>query len=201
MIRVASIFCLIALALFGCRPAYLSPQEVKAYSLDEDNGLLKSVAVDQTKINVLYRPTDLLVHQEIGDEKTDSITVKKLRQKYGQYLYFILSLSAGEHEALHQTSGAQYSDLVQTLSFRMPEYVTMTTSANDTIPVADFMLNRTYGMNSATDILFVFSSERVKDKEWIQFNLNEFGLRVGNQRFRFDMKDLQNVPEVSFGGV
>ncbi|HEY9006529.1 MAG TPA: hypothetical protein VIM75_10355, partial [Ohtaekwangia sp.] len=62
----------------------------------------------------------------------------------------------------------------------------------------DFMLNRTYGMSNSTDLLFVFSKEKAKGKDWIQFNLNELGLGIGNQRFRFEMRDLENVPEVTF---
>jgi hypothetical protein len=109
-----------------------------------------------------------------------------------------MSLSSNDKEALHQIASDQYSDLVQTLSFRMSNYVTLTTSVNDTIPVGDFMLNRTYGMSNSTDLLFVFNREKTKDTDWVQFNLNEFGLGIGNQRFRFDMHTLENVPEVAF---
>ncbi|HEY9048675.1 MAG TPA: hypothetical protein VIN08_22365, partial [Ohtaekwangia sp.] len=142
--------------------------------------------------------TDLWVYQEIGKHKATPEQIDTLRKKYSQYLYFILSLSANNKEALHQAASDQYGDLVQTLSFRMNNYVTLTTSANDSIPVGDFMLNRTYGMSNSTDLLFVFSKEKAKGKDWIQFNLNEFGLGIGNQRFRFEMSDLENIPEVTF---
>jgi hypothetical protein len=101
-------------------------------------------------------------------------------------------------EALHQTTLDEYGDLLNTLSFRMHEYVSMTTAKQDTIPVGDFMLNRTFGMSSSTDVLFVFDRAKAKDVDWVQFNLNEFGLGVGNQRFRFDVDDLENAPQVNF---
>ncbi|HEY9047244.1 MAG TPA: hypothetical protein VIN08_15170, partial [Ohtaekwangia sp.] len=142
--------------------------------------------------------TDLWVYQEIGKHKATPEQIDTLRKKYSQYLYFILSLSANNKEALHQAASDQYGDLVQTLSFRMNNYVTLTTSVNDSIPVGDFMLNRTYGMSNSTDLLFVFSKEKAKGKDWIQFNLNEFGLGIGNQRFRFEMRDLEKIPEVTF---
>ncbi len=94
-----------------------------------------------------------------------------------------------------------YSDLVQTLSFRMSHYVTLTTAPADTIPVGDFMLNRTYGLSQSTDLLFVFNNEKVRGKEWIQFNLNEFGLGTGNQRFRFRTKDIETLPGIDFGNM
>ena len=185
--------------MIGCgNSAHLPPEKLSAFVVDEEHGLKKSAALGNVNIEVTYRPVDLLVYQEIGKQVVDAKEIENLRKKYNQYIYFILSLSNDSKEALHQTGGSQYSELVQTLSFRMNDYVTLTTAASDTIPVGDFMLNRTYGMSSSTDLLFVFSKEKAIGQDWIQFNLNEFGLEVGNQRFRFSMKDIEEVPEVNF---
>lgn len=80
----------------------------------------------------------------------------------------------------------------------MGNYVTLTTASADTIPVGDFMLNRTYGLSQSTDLLFVFNKEETERAEWVQFNLNEFGLGAGNQRFRFKRKDLEDLPRLNF---
>jgi len=181
----------------GCVPDPLTADEYAAYIADEDHGLRKSVSSDGTTISVSYRPTDLLVKQTLTNNK-GSEAIAERRKQYTPYLYFVLGLSAGNREALHFTSGDTYSSLLQTLSFRMNDFITLTTSAGDTIPVGDFMLNRTYGMGASTDVLVVFSSEKTRGKEWVQFNLNEFGLGAGNQRFRFDMKDLEGCPAVRF---
>ncbi len=168
--------------------------------LSPENDLTKEAGIDGYQVQLTYRPTDLLVHQELDGGPYDTAEVSGLREKYGRYYYFILSLSRDSKEALHQLDGGmgQYSALVQTLSFRMREYVTLTTSARDTIPVADFMLNRTFGLSQSTDLLFVFAREKARNDEWVQFNLDEFGLGVGNQRFRFRREDLDNVPPLKF---
>lgn len=184
------------LAFVSCKPEYLSPKELEAYVTEEDHGCAKLASIGETTIAVTYRPTDLLVYQETGDEAVDIKKLEELRQKYSRYYYFILSLSHQGKEALHQAGREQYSNLVETLSFRMNEYVTLTTSASDTIPVGDFILNRTFGMSRSTDLLFVFNREKAKGKEWVQFNLNEFGLGAGNQRFRFNTEDLEGLPKV-----
>ena len=186
------------LVMFSCDRQALSSEELSAFVVNEEHGLKKSTEINNVNIAVTYRPVDMLVCQEIGEQKVEDQEVENLRNKYSQYLYFILSLSQDNKEALHHTGGSQYSDLVQTLSFRMSDYVTMTTAANDTIPVGDFMLNRTYGMSGSTDILFVFNKEKAKDSNWIQFNLNEFGLGVGNQRFRFNTADIERCPQMQF---
>lgn len=177
-----------------------SAEAINKFVQDPDHGLVKSTEINDYKIDVTYRPTDLWVHQELGSMYGTDEEIVRLRGKYANYYYFVLSLSRNNREALHQVQGGmeQYSELVQVLSFWMPEYATLTTSASDTIPVADFMLNRTYGMSSSTDVLFVFNREKAKGQEWVQFNLNEFGLQVGNQRFRFRREDLNQEPQLQF---
>src|SRR5690242_3057900 len=124
--------------LFSCSGSdVLTPEELQSFILDEENDLVKTAEVNGYKIQVAYRPTDLWVQQETGDEPTDEATLTSLRKKYDSYYYFIVSLSKNEKEALHQVTGGmdQYSELVQTLSFRMAEHANLTTSAQDTIPV------------------------------------------------------------------
>jgi len=168
-----------------------------AYIQDERNGLKVTNDVGDYKVAVAYRPTDLLVKQEVGEKPTKEV-IDKARKKYQNYYYFILSLSKLGKEALDQSQGfGQYSEMVQQLSFRVPEFVNMTTSASDTIPVADFILNRTYGLSSSTDVLVVFNKEKTIDQKWVQFNLNEFGMNLGNSRMRFKVKDLEGCPKLT----
>jgi hypothetical protein len=190
----------VACATVACTPSHLSKEELVAFIGDEENGVKQSVTLGKTQVDVLYRPTDLWVAQELDGEMPQAARIDSLRKKYDRYYYFILSLSRDDKEALHQVQEGfgQYSELVQTMSFRMPEYVTLTTAGQDTIPVGDFMLNRTYGMSKATELLFVFSREKAANQEWVQFNLNEFGLGIGNQRFRFRRSDLERVPALTF---
>jgi hypothetical protein len=196
MIFRVSPFFLIAL-LIGCKPKTFSTEkELIAYIQDERNGLKVTNDVGDYKVAVIYRPTDLLVKQEVG-EKPAKEAIEKARKKYQNYYYFILSLSKSGKEALDQSQGfGQYSEMVQKLSFRVPEFVNMTTSASDTIPLADFILNRTYGLSSSTDVLVVFNKEKTIDQKWVQINLNEFGMGLGNSRMRFKVKDLEGCPKV-----
>jgi hypothetical protein len=184
--------------LVSCsKPGSLTPEKLNKYIMDEEHGLSKKVEVNGYDVQVKYRPTDLLVEQEISNEIQDTSKVSSLRSKYNRYYYFILSLSHDKQEALDPKSD-QFSELVQTLSFRMNNYVNLTTASQDTIPTADFILNRTYGFSESTELLFVFSKEKSKGKDWLQFNLNEFGLGIGNQRFRFKIDDLEHAPKIDF---
>jgi len=185
--------------MLGCHSKSVSSEELQSYVLDEDNGLQKSVESSGTKVTVTYRPTDLWVQQEIEGKIVKAPTVDSLRRKYSRYYYFIVSLSRDNKEALHQVrTMGHYSDLVQTMSFAMSQFVNLTTTKQDTIIVSDSMLNRTYGLGSSTDLLLVFERVKAEDDDWVQLNLSEFGLGLGNQRFRFASKDFERLPSLDF---
>jgi hypothetical protein len=184
-------------------PEHLAPVALHQFIADEGSGLTKSLESGNYSIKVAFRPTDLWIHQEAGGLALDSATFRSLAKKYSSYYYFILSLSKDQHEALSPAEAgmAQYSALLETLSFRMDQHVGLVTASRDTIPAGDFMLDRTYGASSATNILFSFSKEKCKGQAWIEFTLGEFGLGLGEQRFRFRTKDLESAPRLKFGIV
>ncbi len=186
--------------LTACTPSYLSEQELQAY-VQESESLSKTKAYKGYQIVVTYRPNDLLIAQELGGQEASSFTqLQALRKKYKDYYYFILSLSKDDKEALYSSGGGQdqFSEMIQTLSFRMASYVNMTTAGRDTIEVADYVFPRTYGMGGATNLMFVFSKKEAEDDEWVQFNLKEFGMGLGNKTFRFRKDHLENVPKIDF---
>ncbi|MEM7552004.1 MAG: hypothetical protein AAF363_20140 [Bacteroidota bacterium] len=195
------LFLILLLGILSCEgdSSVSSEKDLQAYVLEEDHGLIKSEQFGNTNISVTYRPTDLLVSQELGNEISEE-QIKELRNKYGNYHYFILGLSSGDKEVLYGggLDYGRFSDLVQQLSFRMGSYVNLTTSTQDTIPLADYVFPRTYGIGSETNLLMVFNAEKTKNTDWLQFNLNEFGMGLGNQRFRFRKEDLENIPTIDF---
>jgi hypothetical protein len=62
--------------------------------------------------------------------------------------------------------------------------------------VADYIYNRTFGMNGSTDILFVFDKTKAVGREYVQFNLEEFGLGIGKQIVRFELEDIEKCPRI-----
>lgn len=197
--QVSVVVAFIGLCLASCTISeFDTATALNAYVASPENGLLQESTINGYHIKVTYRPTDLIVDQEMGDAPYDSALVRALRKKYSAYYYFILSLSRDNKEALHSPNvNGQYGSLVQTLSFQMANYVNLTTPS-DTVAVSDFVLNRSYGLNSFTDLLFVFSRAKAMDDQWVQFNLHEFGLGVGNQRFQFKTGVLDKAPGIDF---
>ncbi len=188
----------LGIMLYGCgTPEFLTKEELQAYVMEPEHGLVQEKKVGSLKLQVIYRPTDLLVAQEMNLEQ-DTAQVKTLRKKYEKYAYFILKLSAQNKDALHQNkSFSEFSDLLQTLAYRMNDYVELTSSEQDTIPVGDYTYPRMYGY-ATSSLLFAFSKKEFENDEWIQFNLKEFGLGSGIHKFRFNKEDIERVPALSF---
>jgi hypothetical protein len=187
-------------AIAGCRPETLSPERAAAYAMDESNGLRKSRKVGDLQMDVVFRPNDLLVFQEVRSRSYDSTELASLQKKYSPNLYFILALSDKSREAL-TPSDSRYLELVETLSFRMSEYVTLTTSSGDTLALKDFVMNRTLGMSSSTDVIFVFDRKNTLTDDWVAVNLKEFGLGTGDQTFKFLTRDLLAIPSIEFSKI
>lgn len=187
------------LSSLACTPEYLDKQALNDYLLEESNGLSKEKSQGDLKLKVTYRPTDLLIEQELGKNYEEK-EISTLRKKYEPYAYFMVKMESGGQDALYSSSAGQgdFSAKLQTLSFRMGDYVNLTTSAQDTIPVADYAFPRTFGIAKSTNLMFVFNREKMKDQDWVSFNLNEFGLKAGDQRFRFKLSDLNKVPKLKF---
>lgn len=196
MIRytLTAVFCWVMLV--SCA-SETSVDDLKSFLRNSEHGLIQSVSSAGFEITVAYRPTDIWVYNDLrGARYTDS-TVESLRRKYDKYYYFLLSLSKGGKEALQTSSIDNYADVLRTMSFRMPEFVTLTTSARDTTYVADFMLDRTNSMAHSTDILFAFERSDVR-AEHLRFNLAEFGLGAGELHFNFQTEDMMSTPQIDF---
>jgi hypothetical protein len=189
----------ILLATTSCsQPDYLSESGLSKF-ISEGDKFSKTISANQTEIKITYKPTDLLVAQELRSVKDPSSQqISEVRNKYGSHYYFIISFSYNDAEVLNPSAVGQghFSTLLQTMSFRMGEVINLTTSANDTIPVADYIYNRTFGLSRSTDLLFVFDKEKAKGREWIQINLDEFGLGVGKQSVQFQVNDLETTPKI-----
>jgi len=189
---------IIALVI-GCTPSHLDEVGLKAYIMNPGHGATKMEQTASMEVRVTYRPTDLIVAQELkGLEPYSEEQVSDLKLKYNDYSYFVLSLSNHSKEILAGSDFISFSDNLQALSFRMTEFVYLTNSKKDTIEVADYVYPRTFGMGQATNLMFAFNNEKLKGNDWIQFNFKEMGFGVGNRHFRFKTSDINKIPKLNF---
>lgn len=194
-----SIVALVAvtmLFLYGCgitEKESLNKEELLKYINEPDNGLTKEQEVNGVKIKVSFYPSSLLAAQE----QTDSIPAEKLKARYGGYYYFKARFSKNGKEAIRQLGDfGKYSDMVQVLAFRMNGYINLTTSNRDTLSMADYFFDQTYGMSDANTLMLVFNKNDLKSANKFDINIAECGFGTGALRFSFRKEDLEKLPEL-----
>jgi hypothetical protein len=199
VLRKLFIIGLIAI-LASCTSQFKSAEDLQSFITKEKNGLLKSKEVGNINIKIAHRPTDLLINQELNNKSYTEEDVNRLREKYDKYAYFTLSLSANnqEIESYNVSGQGDFGTRVQQLSFGMSDLVEIHTNQQDTVQVADYVYQRTFGVGNSSDMLFAFEKEKFKDSKWLQFQLGDIGLGIGLNRFRFNTKDIKSVPKIQF---
>jgi hypothetical protein len=95
-------------------------------------------------------------------------------------------------------SFSRYGDMVQVFSFQMHQFINVTTSQKDTLPLADYLFDQTYGMSDGNTMLLCFDREKLINKETLDVNIAECGLGTGSLKFRFKQKDLAKLPELNY---
>lgn len=196
-LTVIALFFLIA----GCsKTNFKDEAELNSFLQDKSNGYLQDIVRQEFKIQLISRPTDLLVAQEMNSSALgDTALINRLKRKYEDYRYFVLSISSNNQDALNASGNyAAFSENLSNLAFRMGEFVNMTTSARDTIPVADYHFPRLYGGGGTTQLLFAFHTKDMRDTEWVQFNLQDIGMGYGNTIFRFETEKILQEPKLAF---
>ena len=193
-------FLIIMLLVFvGCsNETFDSEEELWTYLKDESNGYLQKKSVNGFDFSLVYRPTDLVVNQELTNRRNFK-NVDQLRSKYGKYLYFKLSMSRANKEILSSVprNKDEFGEMVNQLAFGIGNKVHLFTKQKDTIELADFAYPRMYGMTASTDILFVYPREEAKLKdEYLIFTIEDLGFYTGEIKFKVPIENINNEPRL-----
>ncbi len=199
--RLTVIF--LASLLMGCQghKTFDNEDDLIMYIQDEQNGYTQHKTINGVEYTLLYRPTDLLVNQELGDASASAVQVQTSREKYKNYLYFNLSMSKNNQELLSVAPKNQneFGAMVNQLAFGMNEKVHLFTQQKDTIELADYIYPRMYGMSRATTMMFVYPRDPDNlDQDYLNFTIEDLGLYTGEVKFKIDPKTLKNEPQLKF---
>jgi predicted GIY-YIG superfamily endonuclease len=200
MVKNSLLSLLLLLIISSCAKTFETEEEINDYTQDEDNGYNYKKTVAGVDYVLQYRPTDLLVKQELGD-KTDAVQVENLRNKYSKYMYFNLSMSKNNQELLNGVARdkAKFGQMVNELAFGMEEKVHVYTPEKDTLAMADFIYPRMYGMSNATSIMIVYPRDsKFMTQDYLNFVIEDLGMDTGDIKFKLDTKALQKEPQLQF---
>lgn len=193
-------FTVLLLSLTSClQKTFSTKQDLWKYIQNPENGYTHSTRVNGVDYTVYYKPTDLLVDQEL--DSVHAAAVQQLREHYGKYLYFTLMLSKNGKELLATAPDRQkFGRMVHQLSFGMGAKVHLYTPQKDTLNLLDYSAPRTYGMSPTTNILLVYPrEEKHLTSEYLNMAIEDFGLQTGDVTFKIETTKIKNQPGLTFG--
>ncbi len=179
--------------LLGACSETLSHEELLRYIQEPANGLARKEEQGVLCASLTYRPSDLLVWQELGNtpEISDSL-LKNARERYDAYWYFVLSLSQDGRDPL--AGGPALADNLQKLSFELDRYVYMVIDQSDTITLSDYYAPRLFGISGAAPVLLAFR----KKERFEQLDIIFQGFNGVAMRFPFSRRDIDRIPRLDF---
>lgn len=198
----SSLYLLLGLIMVcSCNQKSFSSEEaLLSYIKNQEHGYMQHKTVNGYDFSLMYRPTDVLVKQELNDTSTEK-DIKALRKKYNKYLYFNLSMSNNNQELLSTApkNRNEFGAMVNQLAFGMKNKVHLFTQSKDTLELADFIYPRMYGMSRATTIMFVYPrNEEALEEEYLNFTIEDLGLYTGEVKFKIEVDNIKNEPTLSF---
>lgn len=192
------IIILLTALLFSCsQKQFDSKEELVAYIKDPENGYVQEKQVNGVDIKLMYRPTDLLVAQELRGSKEPE-RIDSLRRKYNDYLYFNLSLSKDSKELLSAVpqDRNEFGIMVNQLVFGMIDKVTLRTGDQRMIKMIDFSYPRLYGVGRSTAFLLVFPLDELTATEDISLVIEDFGIGTGEVKFKLKQDLISSPPRI-----
>lgn len=189
---------LILLSMVGCRPEFLSEQELKAYVLKPRHGLIKRVEKGNLTLELLYKPSDLVSFQEMEDINNENER-QRIKAQYDSMSYFILRLSrAGQEiENAFAEDPIKFNKVINYLNEDIGKDIYLQ-GENGKIPPATIAYARNYGINDATQVLIVFQQQIHNLKSPIKIFYNDNFLGTGLNQFTFEPNDIVNTPSLKW---
>lgn len=168
------------------------------YILNPINGYILNKSVNGVEFKIIYRPTDLMVAQEIDSYRNTKL-IDSLREKYNKHYYFNLSLSKNNKALLSQQMKDQqeFGAMVKKLSFGMNQNIFITTKEKDTVRMSDYIYPRLYGLSKNTSMLLIFPKKDIENSEHIKLTIKDIGFQTGEVSFKYNTQILKNEPTLA----
>jgi hypothetical protein len=199
------ILLLCCIALCACtQKSFEDKDSLVSYLRDESNGYFIKKNVQGFDFSMFYRPTDLMVFQELSDKLSGSekqAKLKELREKYQKHIYLSLSISKDNQELLSvaPSNKQEFGSLVNQLAFDMDKKVHLFNSRKDTVEMIHYAYPRLYGMGKSTDLLLVYprDTEFLKE-ETLTMTIEDLGIYTGEIKFKIDTEKILSEPNLNF---
>ncbi len=187
------------LLLFSGCSRTVSRQELLTYTFDPDHGLYQKLEKDDALIEVIYRPSDLILYQQLKGESRSAAQIDSMKNYYRSLDYFLIRLSRNGKEINIPYAGnpSRFNQVNDYLNFNIGKDVSLVHD-KDIIPVLDFIHTRTFGSSPSSDILFAFKSGLTNKSGEVKVLFDDHAFGLGLNQFTFNCNDIKSAPHIDF---
>src|ERR1700748_3685057 len=169
------IICLIGgMACGSCKQKIYTRADLVDYVNDPNNGLRQTKNAGGIQVGLLFQPWQVIMEHKT--EAKGSPLSDTLKKRY----HFILRFSYHNKELLRQLPFDKYSEMVQVMSFRMTDYISIITDSGESTAPLGCFLQQTYGMSNANELLVAFDKRKLEHAKKMKLLVKEFGLNLGD---------------------
>ena len=187
--------------LLGSCTAPLPAAEYRAYLADYTHGLTHTAEAGGATVTCTYRPTPLLVLQDLASVPVATPSVRdSLAHAYTGKTYCTLTLARQGSEIENQfvNDPAAYQQILTYLNTGIATDAFLTTTPLDSVPAAASLYIRQFGTTGHSTLLLVFDTHRLTPQKGFHLTLHGQRLGLGTLRFPFSGTDLAALPALKF---
>lgn len=187
---------LLIISLASCRQNLESKSDYLSWFADDRNGLTKKQTVNGIDFIVTYRPTEVLLMQELDLSRDYSENeIKQIRSSYDSSLHFLMEISFPKDYAIkNSTDQSTFLKFFQELAFGIEDKVELITP-DGIYPPAFFHYERGYELAKKERFLFSFMKPDAKNFKEITFQYKDDLFNTSVLNFTFDLKNIE-APEL-----
>ncbi|MDQ2770292.1 MAG: hypothetical protein M3Y54_07310, partial [Bacteroidota bacterium] len=178
-------------ALGSCSPP-LTAAEYRAYLNDPAHGLTREQNQNGTTVICSYRPTPLLVLQEIAGKDVSPAVQDSVAATYEGKTYCTITLSrnGAEFETQFVSTPLFYQQFLAYLNTGIAADAYLVTTSQDSVSAIASMYLRQYGTTGNSTILLVFDTKKRSIESGFHLTLLAQRLGLGTLKFNFSARDL-----------
>jgi hypothetical protein len=171
----------------------LDEKQLREYINNEENGLKKTVAYENYTISMTYRPTDLIVKQQMNQNSQHEID--SLRKIYSKYVYFTMTIEKDgkDLETDFAMNPSQFSSMISYLSAQFGSNISLETEGGRE-PIKEYVYVRSYG-TGPSNFLLVFDKPQESD---FTILVEGHDIGFGRTTFSFNKSDIEQTPNLKF---
>jgi hypothetical protein len=198
--RFNCLLCGMGLLVTGCKTP-LPPAAYRAYLADPAHGLTQTIEAGGATITCVYRPTELLVLQDLaGQPAPPPATRDSLARAYAGKTYCTLTFSHNGQELENQfiSQPLLRQRVVDYLQKGITADVFLATAPGDSVPAAASFYVQQYGISGHSTVVLVFTTPRLRLAQGFHLTLRGQTQGLGDHRFFFTSHDLGALPPLRF---